>query len=370
MTGLRFNGSGSEFFKIWIVNVLLTIVTIGLYYPWAKVRTKRYFYGNTTLENNNFEYHATGKQLFVSYLIAMGLLIIYFIVEQISVPLSTLMFVIFLIGLPWIIWRSLMFNMRITSFANVRFKFTGKLSDAYMVYIIYPGILILLALIIAVVIGGFAILILIPFYIFAFAYIKKKVTEYKMNHAKYGQGQFNCYLQLKPLVMITLKTFGIFILATLLSIGFASLFISFSDLATLAQNPELMSENSSTLALLVFVVYAGFLFTGLLTYAYSASRYRNYIYENLTLDRKIDFHSSLSARTLAWIVFSNLILLVITLGLALPWTKVRLARAFVENTHVRVDEGLNSYIDQAQAQQSAFGEQVGDAFDVDAGIAL
>ena len=43
MKALSFNGSGMEYFKIWIVNVLLTIITLGLYHPWAKVRNHRYF---------------------------------------------------------------------------------------------------------------------------------------------------------------------------------------------------------------------------------------------------------------------------------------------------------------------------------------
>ena len=64
MRVLSFGGSGFEYFKIWIVNILLTILTLGLYYPWAKVRKNRYFYGNTSLDERNFEYHATGKQLF------------------------------------------------------------------------------------------------------------------------------------------------------------------------------------------------------------------------------------------------------------------------------------------------------------------
>lgn len=46
---VRFCGSGSEYFRIWIVNLLLTIVTLGIYSAWAKVRTLQYFYRNTQL---------------------------------------------------------------------------------------------------------------------------------------------------------------------------------------------------------------------------------------------------------------------------------------------------------------------------------
>ncbi|MED5348372.1 MAG: DUF898 family protein, partial [Pseudomonadota bacterium] len=41
----QFHGEGGEFFRIWIVNLVLSIVTLGIYSAWAKVRTKRYFYG-------------------------------------------------------------------------------------------------------------------------------------------------------------------------------------------------------------------------------------------------------------------------------------------------------------------------------------
>ncbi|MET2872051.1 DUF898 family protein, partial [Exiguobacterium profundum] len=56
---LRFIGSGSEYFRIWIVNLLLTIVTLGIYSAWAKVRTLQYFYRNTQLAGSSFDYHGS-----------------------------------------------------------------------------------------------------------------------------------------------------------------------------------------------------------------------------------------------------------------------------------------------------------------------
>jgi uncharacterized membrane protein YjgN (DUF898 family) len=53
---VRFTGSGAEYFGIWIVNLLLTIVTIGIYSAWAKVRKKRYFYAHTKIDGDSFEY--------------------------------------------------------------------------------------------------------------------------------------------------------------------------------------------------------------------------------------------------------------------------------------------------------------------------
>ena len=54
-----FNGSGKEYFGIWIVNILLSIITIGIYSAWAKVRNKRYFNGHTELDGHRFDYHAS-----------------------------------------------------------------------------------------------------------------------------------------------------------------------------------------------------------------------------------------------------------------------------------------------------------------------
>ncbi|MDR1854861.1 MAG: DUF898 domain-containing protein, partial [Azoarcus sp.] len=39
---LQFTGSGGEYFRIWIVNLLLSILTLGIYSAWAKVRREQY----------------------------------------------------------------------------------------------------------------------------------------------------------------------------------------------------------------------------------------------------------------------------------------------------------------------------------------
>ena len=59
---VRFSGQAGEYFKIWIVNIVLSIITLGIYSAWAKVRTKRYFYGNTHFKNHNFEYQLQPHQ--------------------------------------------------------------------------------------------------------------------------------------------------------------------------------------------------------------------------------------------------------------------------------------------------------------------
>ena len=55
---LRFEGTAGEYFKIWIVNLALSVVTLGIFSAWAKVRSKRYLYGNTFIGAHAFDYHA------------------------------------------------------------------------------------------------------------------------------------------------------------------------------------------------------------------------------------------------------------------------------------------------------------------------
>ena len=50
----RFHGQAGEYFRIWIVNICLTVITLGIYSAWAKVRRKRYFYSNTQLNVSSF----------------------------------------------------------------------------------------------------------------------------------------------------------------------------------------------------------------------------------------------------------------------------------------------------------------------------
>ena len=86
---LEFHGSGSEYFKIWIVNTALSILTLGVYSAWAKVRTRRYFYGNTRIEATAFEYLANPTAILKGRAIA-GIALIAFGVSSQFFPFVAL----------------------------------------------------------------------------------------------------------------------------------------------------------------------------------------------------------------------------------------------------------------------------------------
>ncbi len=399
MKQLTFEGNGSEYFKIWIVNILLISITLGLYYPWAKVRNHRYFYGNSTLEGRNFDFHATGKQLFLGYLIAMGLFLVYVMVGQLLPLGGPVLLVVLFLALPWIVWRSLMFNMRMTSFSNVRFGFAGKLGLAYVNFLLLPLLFFVsvyaLPIAAAIIVpmyegsmpayaGGLiavAVVVSMVLAFYFFALMQKRNTSYLINGYRYGQGEFSTELRTATFAKIALKTFGLSFLTltvVMMFIGTAVVLMGmdggFADLTQMGnvENPEeLIGELlAGGAAVAVVIGYIAMIFAGFFLMAYMQTRQRTYILENILLDGKIAFISSLKARSLAWVMLSNFLLIMFSLGLATPWAKVRVARLMLENTYVDAGEGFDQYMTQKQEEQSSLGEQIGDAFDVDIGVGI
>ena len=102
----EFKGDGFEYFKIWIVNISLTILTLGVYSAWAKVRNNRYFYSNLYLDGHNFEYLASPITILKGRIVAVVVFAIYIGLSQVS-PLAAGGFtILLLIFTPWIAVRS------------------------------------------------------------------------------------------------------------------------------------------------------------------------------------------------------------------------------------------------------------------------
>jgi uncharacterized membrane protein YjgN (DUF898 family) len=68
---LSFFGNGMELFKIQIVNFILNVITLGLFYPWAKARKLQYIYSNTAFENHPFSFTGNGKEMFKGFIRAL-----------------------------------------------------------------------------------------------------------------------------------------------------------------------------------------------------------------------------------------------------------------------------------------------------------
>src|SRR5262245_3784981 len=73
-TALGFDGSGSEYFRIWIVNLFLTLATLGVYSAWAKVRKARWFARHTLLLGDRFDFHGDPRRILLGRVVAIALL--------------------------------------------------------------------------------------------------------------------------------------------------------------------------------------------------------------------------------------------------------------------------------------------------------
>ena len=138
----KFTGNGFEYFRIWIVNVLFTIITFGIYSAWAKVRTKSYFYRNTKVAGSGFEYHASPTQILKGRLLSFVVYVVFIVATESQLVIASIIAIITVLAMPWLIVRAHVFNARNSSWRNIRFDFNEhSQSDAWMVFLVYPALI-------------------------------------------------------------------------------------------------------------------------------------------------------------------------------------------------------------------------------------
>lgn len=74
-SAFRFTGSWREFAPIAFSNLLLTIVTLGIYRFWARARERRYLWSRTEFIDDTLEWTGTGAEMFKGFLLVLVLLL-------------------------------------------------------------------------------------------------------------------------------------------------------------------------------------------------------------------------------------------------------------------------------------------------------
>jgi uncharacterized membrane protein YjgN (DUF898 family) len=134
----QFTGTASEYFRIWIVNTFLTIITLGIYAAWAKVRNRQYIYKNTLLDNQSFDYVANPVAILKGNLIVASGALTYFLTDLYNPVYSGIVVFVFYLILPFLIFKSLRFFAHNSAYRNIRFRFRGTLGESYKTYLLYP----------------------------------------------------------------------------------------------------------------------------------------------------------------------------------------------------------------------------------------
>ena len=132
---IEFTGSGSEYFRIWIVNLLLTVVTLGLYFPWAKVRRMRYFYANTLVDSDPLHFHGKPFQIFKGYAVVVVGFFLYSAAGKFSPTAGLVAFLTCGAIWPALFRSSLCFRLANTRWRGLRFSFSGTTKDAYLAWL-------------------------------------------------------------------------------------------------------------------------------------------------------------------------------------------------------------------------------------------
>ncbi|MBL7759362.1 MAG: DUF898 domain-containing protein [Sediminibacterium sp.] len=128
---ISFRGNGLDYFKIQLVNILLTMVTLGLYYPWAKARSLNYLYGQTVFEGQPFVFSGTGAEMFKGFIKAFALLVLFYaslvvcILNRAEVTGVLLLYGCLLLVMPLSIHGSYRYRFAKTTWSGIRFGYTG-----------------------------------------------------------------------------------------------------------------------------------------------------------------------------------------------------------------------------------------------------
>jgi uncharacterized membrane protein YjgN (DUF898 family) len=143
----RFRGNGGTLFGIHVVNVLLTLVTLGIYYFWAKTRIRRYLSSQTEIESDRFAYHGSAKELLLGTLKAvlvfgLPILLLNVVRDVLDVSLlfkvaagvvsGSLLFVFF----PIAIVGARRYRLSRTSWRGIRFSFRGRVWELIKIFIL------------------------------------------------------------------------------------------------------------------------------------------------------------------------------------------------------------------------------------------
>ncbi|EOW9184603.1 membrane protein [Vibrio metoecus] len=381
---VTFSGEGKEFFGIWSVNLLLSIITLGIYSAWAKVRTKRYFYGNTFIAGDNFEYHAQPMQILKGRLVAFAAVLVWFVANSLFPIASLLLLLVFYFALPWLLWSNARFDSAMTSFRNVHFSFNGTLLEAYSSFM-GRGIVALVVLFIYFVIASVSasvsaslsvVMFIGSFLVMAalYAWVIAGVQNYFANGYRYGDWQFSAQLTTRFFLHTYLKAAAIGVASVLAIISMVLIMvfgsIDFSNLT----NWESSLLASGSPFMLIVTVYIGMIVMSIAVTAYITSRVRNYIFSQLVMQQALNedtafrFESTLSARGYTGLVISNFLLQAVTVGIARPWVMVRTTRYLAERTAVIGDMDVLKSTDQSSDVKSAISDELAQAFDLGIGI--
>lgn len=336
-----FTGKGGEYFRIWIVNLALTLLTLGVYSAWAKVRRLQYFYRNTQLAGASFDYHGDPKAILKGRVVAVGLLLLYNVTVELYMPLGLAVLAVLVAIVPWLLQRSFCFRLGNSSYRGLRFRFAGTTGESYGVFLVWPALAV------------FSLGLLWPL-------AHQRMKAYQHRNSRYGTSPlgfdasagvfYSLYLRL------ALMLAGLLILAVILT-G--------SNLFGLVNSAQLTKEQILALAgMLVTTLLGIYLLAFLIIGPWFTARLQNLVW-NATVLGPHRLASRVRARDLLAIYLTNFLAIVLTLGLFKPYADIRLAKYRMDRMALLARTDLEEFIADQVQQVGAMGEEAGEVLGLD-----
>lgn len=307
---LHFSGKGSKLFSIYLVNMILTVLTLGLYYPWAKVALMKYMYEETELEGSRFMFHGTGKEIFRGFIKAVvilgGLYLMLYLMATSGDPILPvagllLFYAVLLVLIPLAIHGSVKYRMSRTSWRGIHFGYRGNRNELLKKFI------------------GDALLTVITFGIYSF-WMTVNLRRYVLGNIRFGNVEFRYTGRGSDYFAVFLK--GYF------------------------------------LTVITFGIY----------FFWFAKDMFNFWINNIHLvqgTRHAKLRSTATGGAYFALIVPNVLLIIFTLGLGTPWAMIRTMNFIFDN--VVIDGELDTdRIEQTEgAFKDATGVEVADMLDLD-----
>jgi len=333
----EFSGSTNEYFRIWVVNLLFTLLTLGIFSAWAKVRKKRYFYGNTRVDGDSFDYTASPMAILKGRLIAAAIVVLYLVTGELFSGANVAFWIAGLIALPWLATRALAFNARNSAWRGIRFDFTATGSKAARQML--PRLIV-----VAISLG-----IALPWFL-------ARLRAFVMGHHAYGASVCACEIPARGFYGAYLRAF-----AMVSVFGLVLAAISWAWYRTGIKPPDSLTWVSVGVPLVLsYCIYA-------VAYAIVQARTANLAWSAVRLPG-LRFSCSLEAWAMARLYLVNLAAIIASAGLAIPWATIRTWRYRMSRFAAVAGASHIHRANPALPAIGAAGQELGDLFNLDLGL--
>jgi uncharacterized membrane protein YjgN (DUF898 family) len=355
---LQYDGRISDLYRIFLVNLLLNIVTVGIWRFWAITRTRRYIWSRTSLCGSRFEYDGTGAQLFVGFLlatlivfglaVAAGILTVMLraagpVVSILPILVLEFGIVLLALGAPFSAQR---YRLGHTVWRGIRGGMTGSMLAYGLRSLLY------------------FFLMVISFYQLT-PWVSLRLTERRINASSFGDQRFTSHSKAGPLYLRFLLTFaaGVVLAAAIFGIDW---YFARGIFAAAFQHQPMDPRLTNRLLLVLLPAYLVFaLGMAMISASYVAAFDRQVI--GHTSFASLRFSSQVTAGIVLRLIVGNALILLCTLGLGMPIVIHRNMRYFT--TNLLADGVLDlDTLHQSQQPVSSFGEGMFQVLDAGAGI--